>query len=872
MAVKLKHKIVVFTGAIASGKSTVKQILINILKETDTPYLEISGIRDLYLPFAIEKKIIKRKKQYQRKETTALMEKLYSRFGKDLGSRLLYSFLSNHPDNVIYLVDSKRNPEGILELKKICKNVLVVGAYADWNSRVKRYYNRQRGFDAHNNSLVDPTPVFKHEEDVFNISKSVMISDVIIENQIFLPHVVEVKLYRGLVEKDFLKSAGEIKTASIPKRGKNGSVTEKVLSGSELPALLDQFIAQNLERRLFVIQGGNRYVSAYLQNQKVDFNNLKLLDLSKTKFNVVLNTLLSPQERVAPIDVQTRKTIIKLYREIPDKRKKQIEKIIKKGGFIGLNDWLAYSAREELIDAFSSYFVDTPFTYPADDRKIRKEFDLVHAFADYIVSRMVEKDIIKILLSKTSFYRAIQSKSGVVFIDDVFYRGRTYYALLILTKLFDILPVNWELFTICADRVAQKMPGSGIKVLKPGVLYPFENSISTEMGYWDESVGVFVFRDIQWYRNFLMATCQINNETKTASDSWRKMVDDITKKFDCQGLPSGLGQALVELYIFSKVHKLKIGLESVVDQRSKLLGFCVPFVKILSIWVNQEVPRWNRQLFKDKVKNFWCRANWGRKDLNKLIKAAVVFYRKSQKAIDLTFLNKFLPMDNPIGTRECEIKLALLDDLEIQKIKKRLLAIGFVPGEEQLESDFIPDTKDFLCRKSNLLLRFRRVQKKKSEDILLTLKIGKTTVAGFQDARELQYNFSAVQPDIFARINEILKAATGIELPDKIHSFHNLSDLRVFLAELGFPALRTMIEKKRTIFTTDNFVVTFDVFPQNIGQYLEIEASTPEDLKVMIAKLKLPQDRLETRDYGDIVKSKKSHLSDTEQRTAVFDN
>lgn len=224
-----------------------------------------------------------------------------------------------------------------------------------------------------------------------------------------------------------------------------------------------------------------------------------------------------------------------------------------------------------------------------------------------------------------------------------------------------------------------------------------------------------------------------------------------------------------------------------------------------------------------------------------------------------------------LGTRECEVKFAITNTERIQTIQTILKENGFSIAPEQLETDFLPDTEDFLCRQNNLLLRFRSVSTVSKDDILLTLKIGKTNKNGFQDAQELEYYFSNINYNIFKAINSILQQATKHTLPTTIHSFQDLRQLQSFLSINGFPALRIFTQKKRTQFSKGTNHVTFDIFPKNIGTYLEIETRSPEELDAMIALLQLPKEQLELRDYGDIIKDIQQGLPENQRRTALFD-
>src|SRR3989339_440316 len=146
---KLNHRILVFTGGIASGKTTIKQAFIDVLHQAGVETCEISGIRDLYLPFAQQRGLIPVQDAYTRQEATMLMEKLYARYGKRLGSHLLKDFLAKKSLTPVYIVDSKRNPEGIKEVHAIARRAIVIGVHASQKDRLNRVKTRKRAFDKH---------------------------------------------------------------------------------------------------------------------------------------------------------------------------------------------------------------------------------------------------------------------------------------------------------------------------------------------------------------------------------------------------------------------------------------------------------------------------------------------------------------------------------------------------------------------------------------------------------------------------------------------------------------------------------------------------------------------------------------------------
>src|SRR6185312_11145556 len=117
---------------------------------------------------------------------------------------------------------------------------------------------------------------------------------------------------------------------------------------------------------------------------------------------------------------------------------------------------------------------------------------------------------------------------------------------------------------------------------------------------------------------------------------------------------------------------------------------------------------------------------------------------------------------------ECEIKYRLATPNDRQRLEKQAKLLGFTCKGTQIETDFLPDTEDFLCRQNNLLLRFRRIFSNDRSDILLTLKVkGRSTV--FQENFELEYKFSRINLRVFDQINSILMQATDKTIPVSIH-------------------------------------------------------------------------------------------------------
>lgn len=862
------HKIIVFTGGIASGKSTVKRCLTTLLDNLRVPYREVSGIHDLYIPFAIEKGLIEKKVTYTRADTTALMEVLYREYGKVLGSRLLKDFLQTKSLKPIYLIDSKRNPEGIQEVQRDFKNVLVVGTYADTSERVARYVRRQRAFDLVDGVQSPAIAMFVREENMFAVGEAIALSDVLIENHEVTPHVTEVALFRALADRSFIDGKKTQKYIGFPQRGALGATKEPTLQRVDIPTLLEVVLAKQGGKNIFVVQGGNRYMHSFFTKREVAHcYQIKLLDVGKVPLHIVCNTFLTAHERVMLLNSTQRTQILAQVQRFSKEKQMMVEASILACGFASVEDFLRYASTAEVLRVFANFVVVTPFSYPADERKIKKEFASIPVCAEHTVRSIEEAEVIRLLLQESTFYKSWAGSQESVFIDDVFYRGRTYYALLVISLLLGIPHFKWKLITLCADRVSQSIFSDRIEVLQRGTLYPFENSIQTEKGYWEEGGGAFVFRDLQDYEEYLLALHSVQVQTKDIMPEWKALIANSMRHISGGVLPTDVIAALVELAVFHKAFALEVFPVAVIDQRAKKIGYCVPFAKLLSVWINQEEPRWKRQKFKDAV--VACLEKIDSVSESAVFESAVAFYKHNQVDIDLANLH-MIQGGQSTGVRECEVKYVLIGDAEEQKIRTLLQSLSFKPLEEQLETDFVPDTQDFLCRKNNLLLRFRHIARAHTNDILFTLKMGNTTKDGFKDAYELQYYFSQRDESIFNSINTMLEKVGCPPLPSEVHTLKNIADIRAFVSAVGYPSLRALIQKKRETYTQDGRVVTFDTFPGNIGKYVEIETQTPQELEDMVVALRLPKERLVLEDYGEIIKAKKSGLSDAEQRTALF--
>jgi hypothetical protein len=314
----------------------------------------------------------------------------------------------------------------------------------------------------------------------------------------------------------------------LPYRGQNGSTKEPVLLREEVPVLLERFASETTGQHTCVIQGGNRYISCYLELVlRRPVYSFKLLDVSKVRLNVVLNTLLQSDERVAKLNVSTQEAVLGALTQLSEPTRTELADILTSRGYESMDEFVKSTTTAGAINLFARSQLASPFSYPADDRKIRQEFASVSQFATEVVAGVEERFLLREILRNTEFFRLVHDdQKHIAYLDDVFYRGRTFFALLVLSLLLDVSTERWNLYTLCADRVSKNIYVDGINVLKRGVLYPFENSIRTEGGYWEEQPDCFVFRDMWEYMASLALLQKLSNPGLMRR--WRSLIKNLS--------------------------------------------------------------------------------------------------------------------------------------------------------------------------------------------------------------------------------------------------------------------------------------------------------------------------------------------------------
>lgn len=217
--------------------------------------------------------------------------------------------------------------------------------------------------------------------------------------------------------------------------------------------------------------------------------------------------------------------------------------------------------------------------------------------------------------------------------------------------------------------------------------------------------------------------------------------------------------------------------------------------------------------------------------------------------------------------RECELKYKINNSIK-DKLVSKLVANGFQYIKSIVETDFILDTKDRLCRHADMLFRIRiesneEIQKSRT---LITIKqkrnlsivqtnnddIAFEENNKFQDNTEIEFEVNSSNTSEAIIGAEILKKATGCLVSESDLKNGSLEILIKRLSQLGFSHVE-ILQKRRIYYKKNQVVVTIDHFPDTIGDFIEIETYNENDLYKVVKVLDLNSNDLEYRNYGKLI-------------------
>lgn len=419
----------------------------------------------------------------------------------------------------------------------------------------------------------------------------------------FSPNELETNLIARLIKEGCVEPVRLINKPILPLRGKISTRGGHALKRTDIPPLIDDFTRANQVGTVFVVQGGNRHITRYIQNKgPVVARDMKLVCASKASLATILRTVLDTQDLVASLSSDQASRIQAILSnflalELASLQEKSKKLNGKKLTESTLRDQQLFT----LLELFCSTTIQTPFAYPTDDSKLFEEFNTMHDMLEQDTIVIPYLEIVRILLERTRLRKLLANEERAIFIDDLFYRGRTLFTIACILKAFDINPRNARLFTLCADRVSHNLRSDYITVLNNDVLYPFENSMRTERGYWQRVHGRFVFIDLENFWQYLVLTVDTTTSMEIY-EVWQALLEELWIQLPPNRLTKKMTYALLWYLVFHKAYDLPIDLASLTDQRGEGIGYCVPYARIIDNFISQEEAVDKRSAFKEDVR------------------------------------------------------------------------------------------------------------------------------------------------------------------------------------------------------------------------------------------------------------------------------
>lgn len=198
------------------------------------------------------------------------------------------------------------------------------------------------------------------------------------------------------------------------------------------------------------------------------------------------------------------------------------------------------------------------------------------------------------------------------------------------------------------------------------------------------------------------------------------------------------------------------------------------------------------------------------------------------------------------GFHECELKVKI-DDWLSTELREIVVKKGYVLIDSRVETDYIMDTPEMALGKN--LFRVREIKNAEGNTVLYTIKL-KGVSTDFQDYTE--YEIIPGKDDA-AILTSLIKGMCGIALDESIFKITDVNEAVDNLLRDGF-IIKRAYQKKREEYSSKNTKVLFDIFPDPVGMFVEIEASSKESLNSTVEKLGLANCSLESRNYGQIIR------------------
>lgn len=565
----LPHSIVALVGPIASGKSTISDILLSLLARLGHQAKLIHNLRDLYLP-AAQRVGVPLSAAMPRHQITEAVLEMQARFGSDMGTHLLYEHLRNRPNDTIYVLDGKRDINGLLRLRSYFPNLLIIGLYASPETRAARIVSRQKAIDGRASGEISAQHV-QQDDFTFNIIPNLSKVDVLIDTDSSLPFRLEMKLLEILQNAQLIDAIWAEFTPVQPLRKAASPPGIPSLTRAGYRKALDAFATNNADKQVIVVQGGNRFAAHYLRTvHNIDTIDMKLSGLMKQHPSVLLATMLTPYERIKSVEGTSHTTTAELLQLLPQTP-------------------IPFTQRTSTDRLVESDFASLQQLLLKTEPLTGVELAVSRALRDTAIGRQLS-----------------EGAESIAFLDDILYRGRTLHSAWYVLRMFDLVARPWRLNVFCADRASRRLYSPLVEVLCPGQSYPFENCARSAQGYYDLIGPHFEYRDLSGLRQALSKLCPDVLSRDPRDAEWRSLLAHasclvLPRRFSRSFAP--IAEAIAEIAVHQRVLGTHgaTSARGLADQRAIGIGYCPAFLSLWNSFISQEQPVRRRERFKRVV-------------------------------------------------------------------------------------------------------------------------------------------------------------------------------------------------------------------------------------------------------------------------------
>jgi hypothetical protein len=392
------------------------------------------------------------------------------------------------------------------------------------------------------------------------------------------------------------------KDVRLPEQPKNSSHSPDMLRREELVVLITSLRDRIMNCAVAVVQSGNRYLYEYLKRSStLPVCNIKTTSLAKCPPCKTLNTLLTTRERQALLPKKCIDELHAASDELSEADRYRINAGCR-SSFGDIGKLFRYGTTGDVIQALSNVQLQLPFREPTRGHTRFHEMTMTLEQIRAGRSVLCTDRLLSVILARCSVARMLASSSSVAIVDHVIYRGRTLYAIAWIMRLFNI--EDWSFYALCSDSLAASVQWHRTAILAPGRLYPYENSIATECGYWDETESHFVFRELRHYYCILhnsIGAVAVAQEFADVISCWQRTLTDIDASLPLPLEDKEFRLALIATLIHAKARGRCIPVAALQNQRARNIGYCAHWASYCEKYICQTNDVSVRDVFNHNV-------------------------------------------------------------------------------------------------------------------------------------------------------------------------------------------------------------------------------------------------------------------------------